>query len=352
MKAKIFICLLLLIAHSAYTQTLTLKGSMWDNHTNRYLPVTVYAITDTKKTLLGSSVQLDVFEHQYEVQLPLNTDSLRFESPGHSPICLPVYFHGTFQKHSEKVLLSIEMPEAGEDVSQRTYTHLAQPQKGTVADNEFKLHFFSEGRYGYTGNISRILDRSGFSHIPSLYKSFGLFKVTITSPQGELITQHEFSPVKGINIVDVNIYPQKKTAILQTTNEITSVTETEKRVLPVQVQNATVIHEYPYGIPPIFFDQSKYELKTRGRHTLDSLLDYLNHKTDSKISVKGFTDQVGDPTLNATLARYRALVVARYLTGKGLSPDRVNIQWDERGTQTLTDSGLSRYRKVLIHELD
>lgn len=350
MKAQILISLFLFLSQSVYAQSITLKGSVFDNHTHRFLPVKVFSINGSQKELLGSTVQEDVFEHRYTIAVPFNTDSLLFEITGRPSLCLPVYFHGTFEKTSAGTFLSIEIPVTNEEISQRAYSLLTQPEKGTVADNEFKLHFFHGDRYGYISNINRILDHSGFSHVRDIHEINSKYKLTVTSPEGELLTQNEFSPRSGINIIDANIYPQKKIAVQQTINELTPAAETEDGVLPLHIQNAPGIHEYPYGIPPIFFDQSKYELKMRGIQTLDSLLDYLNHKSDSKISLKGFTDQVGDPTLNATLARYRAQVVARYLTGKGLSPDRINIQWDESRSHTLADTGLSRYRKVTITE--
>lgn len=351
-----FINLLLSLINSVYAQELSLKGYIWDDHNHRYLPVTVYSIIDSQKKLLGSSVQLDVFEHQYQVSVPLNTDSLLFEMSGYSSICLPVYFHGTFEKKSAGASISIEMPTEGEDISQRIYNLLPQPEEGTVLDNEFKLQFFHGDRQGYTGNLSPILSKTSFILPRNIYKANAKYKLTITSPEGELLTQNEFLPKPGINFVDANIYPQEKTTVQKTGKELpgsTPAAEAEHRILPLPIQNTRVMHEYPYGIPSIFFDQSKYELKTRGRHTLDSLLDYLNHKAGSKIAVKGFTDQIGDPALNTTLARYRAQVVANYLTGKGLSPHRINIQWDQtHNAQILTDTGLSRYRKVTITEFD
>lgn len=349
---KTLLSLLLLFSPSAYAQSITLKGSVFDNHTHRFLPVKVFSINGFQKELLGSTVQEDVFEHRYKITVPLNTDSLLFEITGRPSLCLPVYFHGTFEKNSAGASLGIELPATSEEISQRAYSLLTQPEKGTVADNEFKLHFFHGDRYGYTGNLSRVFENSGMSIPNDVHKMNSKYKLTITSPKGELLTQNEFSPRPGINIVDANIYPQEKIAVQETANERTPTRETGDDISPLQVQSAPVMHDYPYGIPPIFFDQSKYELKMRGIQTLDSLLDYLNHKSDSKISLKGFTDQVGDPTLNATLARYRAQVVARYLTGKGLNPDRINIQWDESRSQTLADTGLSRYRKVVIHEVN
>lgn len=352
MKTKIPFFLLLFFANTIFAQSLTLKGSVFDNHTHRFLPVKVFGIMGSQKEFLGSTVQQDVFEHRYEITVPLNTDSLLLEIAGRPPICLPVYFHGTFEKNSDGTFLSIEIPVTSEEISQKVYSLLMQPQKGTVADNEFKFHFFHGDRYGYTSNINRILDYGGFSHISDTHKINSKYKLTITSPEGELLTQNEFSPRKGINIVDANIYLQEKLTVQKTIEEFTPAEETGDHILPLQVQSDPVFHKYTSEIPSIFFDQSKYELKSEGRNTLDSLLSYLGTKTEAKIAVKGFTDNVGDAVLNATLARYRAQVVATYLTGKGLSSDRINIQWDETGAQPHADTGLSRYRKVTITELN
>lgn len=351
MKTGTLLFLLLLSVNSAYSQNLPLKGSVFDNHTHRYLPVRVYGIIDSQKKLLGSSVQLDVFEHRYEVSVPLNTDSLLFEISGHSPICLLVYFHGSFEKNSAGTSLGIEIPSTDEEISQGVYHLLTQPETGSVGDNQFKLYFFHEDRYGYTGNISPILAKSGFSHHHTR-KTNAKYSLMITSPEGELLTQNEYSLRSGINIVDANIYPREKKSPQPIINEFSPPEEPENLSLLPDIQGAPDIHKYASGIPAIFFDQSKYELKSEGINTLDSLLTYLGSKTDTKITVKGFTDNVGDAALNATLARYRAQVVANYLTGKGLSADRVNIQWDETGAQTHADTSLSRHRKVMITELN
>ncbi len=344
--------ILLSVSLTVFAQSLTLKGSVFDNHTHRFLPVKVFGIIASQKELLGSTVQQDVFEHRYEITVPLDTDSLVLEISGRPSICLPVYFHGSFEKNSAGTFLPIEIPVTNEEISQKVYSLLTQPETGTVGDNEFKLYFFQGEKYGYTGNINRILAHSGFSHVRDTLKTNSKYSLTVTSPEGELLTQNDFLPRTGINIVDANIYLQEKTIVQKTTEQPTLAEDTAEQPVPLQTQSVLAPHKYASEIPSIFFDQSKYELKSEGRNTLDSLLSYLGTKTEAKITVKGFTDNVGDAALNTTLARYRAQVVATYLTGKGLSSDRINIQWDETGVQTPTDTGLSRYRKVTITELN
>ena len=348
---KIKILFLLLFAKSLCAQTIPLTGSVWDDRVRSYLPVKVYGIMANQKNLLGSSVQLGVFEHQYDVQVPLQMDSLIFEIPGYASIRLPVYFHGAFKKNAVRAGLGIEIPAEGEDISQKTYSLLIQPEIGTGANNEFTLYFSYQGKYGFASNLTHILSHSSSTHSSDIFKAGAHQKLTITSPTGEVLTENEFSLKPGINFVDTNIYPQEKA---KSPGELTDSTATpEIQSVPVQVQNTPAIHNYPHGIPSIFFDQSKYELKTQGINTLDSLLDYLNHKSGSKITLKGFTDKVGDAGLNTTLARYRAQVVANYLTGKGLNANRINIQWENPQDLSMHapgDTGLSRYRKVIITE--
>ena len=348
---KIKVLFLLLFAKSLCAQTIPLTGSVWDDHVRRYLPVKVYGITDNQKSLLGSSVQLGVFEHQYDVQVPLRTDSLIFEISGYASIRLPVYFHGAFKKNAVRAGLGMEIPAEGEDITQNTYALFIQPEIGSVADNEFILNFFHLGKRRRTSNLNQILSRISFTNSDNKFKADPHQKLIITSPTGEVLTENEFSLKPGVNFVDTNIYPQEKA---KSPGELTDSTATpEIQSVPVQVQNTPAIHNYPHGIPSIFFDQSKYELKTQGINTLDSLLDYLNHKSGSKITLKGFTDKVGDAGLNTTLARYRAQVVANYLTGKGLNANRINLQWENPQDLSMHapgDTGLSRYRKVIITE--
>ena len=92
--------------------------------------------------------------------------------------------------------------------------------------------------------------------------------------------------------------------------------------------------EPPSNIPPdtsfnlrqrnIPFEQSSYVLLPEAAIELDQLIGVLKKHPDWRISVAGYTDNVGDPRLNVALSEFRARVVAHYLTQHGIADDRIN----------------------------
>jgi general secretion pathway protein A len=58
---------------------------------------------------------------------------------------------------------------------------------------------------------------------------------------------------------------------------------------------------------------------------LDELAGYLQRKMSSEIVLRGYTDALGSTEYNKSLSAFRANVVKSYLTGKGISPDRMRV---------------------------
>lgn len=58
---------------------------------------------------------------------------------------------------------------------------------------------------------------------------------------------------------------------------------------------------------------------------LDTFAAYMNEVADSKIAITGHTDSTGPEAYNQTLSVKRAQDVADYLTGKGISADRMTV---------------------------
>lgn len=69
----------------------------------------------------------------------------------------------------------------------------------------------------------------------------------------------------------------------------------------------------------IHFEQSRYELSLSSRQTLDSLAYWLKQNPETKAQINGFTDNVGNPTLNQTLSEFRVKVTIHYLTARGVA---------------------------------
>ena len=74
---------------------------------------------------------------------------------------------------------------------------------------------------------------------------------------------------------------------------------------------------------PIYFEQSRPELRPECCAVLDELANTLRKYPHLRLAVTGHTDNAGDFFLNVQLSRDRARAVADYLLGKGVAGDRV-----------------------------
>ncbi len=73
----------------------------------------------------------------------------------------------------------------------------------------------------------------------------------------------------------------------------------------------------------IYFDQSKYELRSESRDQLEKLYRTLRDNPKLKIEIDGHTDNVGDPRLNQLLSENRAKVIYTYLLRKDIASARL-----------------------------
>ncbi|MEO5593885.1 MAG: OmpA family protein [Chitinophagaceae bacterium] len=84
--------------------------------------------------------------------------------------------------------------------------------------------------------------------------------------------------------------------------------------------NATVI------LKNIFFDVSKYELKTESQVELDNVVILMKDNPTLRIQINGHTDNAGKPADNITLSNNRAKAVVDYITAKGIDGRRLTYQ--------------------------
>lgn len=73
----------------------------------------------------------------------------------------------------------------------------------------------------------------------------------------------------------------------------------------------------------ILFDTGKANLKPASFPELDRLIIYLTNNAHLKISIVGFTDNVGSPAANQSLSLARATAICSYLQQNGISQDRL-----------------------------
>ena len=88
---------------------------------------------------------------------------------------------------------------------------------------------------------------------------------------------------------------------------------------PIEI-NASIV------LKNIFFDISKYELKTESQVELDKLVQLLTENPALKIEISGHTDNVGKPADNLLLSNNRAKAVVDYLVKKNIVAARLTLK--------------------------
>lgn len=101
----------------------------------------------------------------------------------------------------------------------------------------------------------------------------------------------------------------------------------------------------------IYFETGKTDLKIASSSDLNKLVQFLKDNIDTKLEIKGHTDNSGSILNNAKLSQLRAENVMVYLVGKGIDPARLlakgfgsSIPIESNATET----GKARNRRVEI----
>jgi len=77
----------------------------------------------------------------------------------------------------------------------------------------------------------------------------------------------------------------------------------------------------------VFFDFDKAELKKESFTELDHIISLMNEKSKLHLYIAGHTDQTGPENYNMALSERRAKAVSKYILGKGISADRIVIEF-------------------------
>ena len=104
----------------------------------------------------------------------------------------------------------------------------------------------------------------------------------------------------------------------------------------------------------LFFDTNKYDLKPQSRTELNRLIEFLRQYRDVQIEVSGYTDNVGTPESNQQLSQRRAQAVVEYLSGHGISANRLRSRgYGETHALAANDSEAHRQlnRRIELHIL-
>jgi outer membrane protein OmpA-like peptidoglycan-associated protein len=104
----------------------------------------------------------------------------------------------------------------------------------------------------------------------------------------------------------------------------------------------------------LFFDTNKYELKPQSRTELNRLIEFMRQYRDVQIEVSGYTDNVGSPESNQQLSQRRAQSVVDYLSGHGISANRLRSRgYGETHPLAANDTETHRQmnRRIELHIL-
>ena len=129
-----------------------------------------------------------------------------------------------------------------------------------------------------------------------------------------LIDDVSLMPIHDSSVCDCNI---KRMSIESVKND--SITkETQDRVI---FREGTIL-----SLKNLQFDTDSYEIKPRSYDELDKLYSLLKDNHRIKITVNGYTDNVGSEKRNIYLSKMRAKAVMEYLVKKGIEPERISYK--------------------------
>ena len=217
----------------------------------------------------------------------------------------------------------------------------------------YELYSFRDDTFKLNTDFSIVIEKGGSLALPISEKNFEKdYKLISKSIDNQTVIDKEIKINHGLNFVDLNIYPKEDLPI--STEKVAEIQKEEHSETIETIK--TPDNNLPYntfGYRTLFFDQSKYEFKSENRMVLDSLAIYLMHKTDAKVKIAGFTDNIGNENLNTILAKYRAQVVGNYLKTKGVEPSKIQLKWnDQNNGSNQNQNDLSKYRKVVVSEME
>ena len=100
---------------------------------------------------------------------------------------------------------------------------------------------------------------------------------------------------------------------------------------------------------PIYFDFDKHDVRMEHNHFLDRMIKIVKGHSDLRVQVTGHTDSDGTNRYNDSLSMRRADAITRYFVLRGLSADRLEIDFkgeSQPADTNDTPQGKQRNRRV------
>jgi len=115
----------------------------------------------------------------------------------------------------------------------------------------------------------------------------------------------------------------------------------------------TADNQLKVNIPSdVSFDTNSATVKPQMRHVLDTFANSLQGDQNARVTIVGHTDSTGSDAVNNPLSLERAQSVRDYLSGRGVSPTRVEVAGHgerEPVADNSTEAGRAKNRRVEIY---
>ncbi len=144
-----------------------------------------------------------------------------------------------------------------------------------------------------------------------------LVKDQLVSSQFEVITEYNY---------DLYLFPEVEEEELLAEEDEPEVVETEEiveEVTPEPIPDTPTVFFDDYGLPTIYFDFGKYDLRPYSEKQLDSIVEFLKNNPDQCIIIRAHTDEIAGHLFNFYLSQERAFSAMNYLIKKGVDEKRM-----------------------------
>ena len=200
----------------------------------------------------------------------------------------------------------------------------------------------------YKQFLARVLDCNGDVITESYLATFrdktqGIQVATSRNGKGELTAQLEPESDFGLTISKPGYFPLTDESI--TTKGFAGDTvKREYKLVPIPYQ-------LPVHVDIVYYDLDKFVIRKDAMPALDKLAELMEKYSFLDLLVASHTDSRASDEYNIRLSNNRAKAVTEYLGGKGISADRVRLEWFGE-SQLINDCGNGKPCSEDNHQLN
>lgn len=200
----------------------------------------------------------------------------------------------------------------------------------------------------YKQFLARVLDCNGDLITDSYLATFrdktrGIMVPTARNPKGELTAQLEPDSDFGISI--------SKPGYFTLTDENITTKGFEGDTLKKEYKLVPIPYQLPVHVDIVYYDLDKFVIRKDAIPALDKLADLMKKYSFLDLLVASHTDSRASDEYNITLSNNRAKAVTEYLGAKGISADRVRLEWFGE-SQLINDCGNGKPCSEENHQLN